>query len=291
MNVLLVDIDSTIPNLALMKLSAHYKQFFRNNVGFNIKNPDIIYVSCIFKKNREQAYGLKHFYPNTEIIFGGSGLNYNLLPEEIESLKPDYDLYPSTYSQGYTTRGCTKRCSFCVVPDKEGKFKRNQHIKEFHDKKHDTVMLMDNNILADKEWFFNNTDYLLENNLKLIEHGMDVHRLDEEVAQRLSMLKWAKPMKFAFDHLSDEKAVLKGIELLKDVGIDTKRKVQFYVLAGYNTTYEEDLYRCQLLKDNNTSAFVMPYHKNKKLTRLARWVNWKHFFWGSDFPTFLKGYA
>lgn len=288
MKVLIVDIDSKIPNLALMKLSAHYKKQ-GHEVGFHVKDPDLIHVSCIFQKNKEQALGLKQFYPDSEIIFGGSGINYNVLDPRIEFIKPDYDLYPSTYSQGYTTRGCVKRCPFCIVHDKEGKLTRHQHIKEFYDERFDRVMLMDNNILADKEWFFEQTDFILENDLKILEHGMDIHYLDKEIAERLSELKFAKTIHFAFDKMEDKKAVLHGIQLLKDAEINLKQNVQFYVLVGYNTSHKEDLYRCNLLKKEGTNAFVMPYQKDKFISKLARWSNRKHLYWSCEFKEFVKG--
>lgn len=74
MNVLLVNVDSTIPNLALMKISQYHKQK-GDNVGFNIENPDMIYISCIFKKNKEKVQSsinlLKLQYPEAVIEGGG----------------------------------------------------------------------------------------------------------------------------------------------------------------------------------------------------------------------------
>lgn len=285
MKILLIDIDSKIPNLALMKISTYFKQK-GCEVGFNVTDPDLIYVSCIFKKNKEQALGLKKFYPNSKIVFGGSGINYEVLPDKMEFLKPDYDLYPSTCSQGYTTRGCIKKCPFCIVNEKEGKLKRHQHIKEFYDERFDTVMLMDNNLLVDKRWFFKQTDFILEHDLKVIEHGMDIHYLDKEIAERLSEIKFVKTMHFAFDNMYDEKAVLRGISLLKDAGINLKQDVQFYVLTGYNTTHREDLYRCNLLKTQGTNSFVMQYKKDKFISKLARWSNRKWYYWGCEFREF-----
>ena len=43
MKVLLVDMDSKIPNLALMKISAHHKAQ-GDDVGFAIENPDKVYI-------------------------------------------------------------------------------------------------------------------------------------------------------------------------------------------------------------------------------------------------------
>jgi len=105
MIVLLVDVDSKISNLALMKISAYHK-LLGDTVGFGIENPDKVYISCIFKKNAGQAKGIARYYPDAEIDIGGSGVDLKKqLPNEIEMIKPDYDLYPSTYSQDYTTRG------------------------------------------------------------------------------------------------------------------------------------------------------------------------------------------
>jgi len=54
--VLLIDVDSKIPNLALMKLSSWHKA--RGDlVGFNVIDPDLIYASVVFKKNRHLVDG------------------------------------------------------------------------------------------------------------------------------------------------------------------------------------------------------------------------------------------
>src|SRR5512145_3078296 len=119
--VLLVDVDRKIKNLDLMKISAWHKEQ-GDDVGFCIENPDKVYISCVFTKNAGQARGISKLYPAAEIDIGGSGVNLSKqLPAEIENLKPDYNLYPSEYSQGYTTRGCIRYCDFCIVPEKEGK--------------------------------------------------------------------------------------------------------------------------------------------------------------------------
>ena len=145
MKISLIDVDSKIPNLALMKISAYHK-LKGDLVGFNLSNPDKIYSSIIFKKNYGKS--LNGHLSDVPIVYGGSGYDLNVkLPDEIEFIKPDYDLYPSEYSQGFTSRGCNRNCYFCLVPKKEGCFKVNQHPKEFYDPKFKDIMLMDNNIL------------------------------------------------------------------------------------------------------------------------------------------------
>jgi len=152
--ILLIDIDSTIPNLALMKISAYHKRI-GDDVSFtNTDDPDMIYASIIFKKNKTLANSLKFYYPDAKIIIGGSGYSLEShLPEEIESLKPDYNLYPDIdYSLGYTSRGCNRSCGFCIVPQKEGKFKQWHHPSQFYDDKFNKIVFLDNNILIDKKF-------------------------------------------------------------------------------------------------------------------------------------------
>jgi len=289
MKVQLVNIDSKIPNLALMQVSSYHKTI-GDTVGFDVSNPDKVYISCVFEKNADQARGVKLFYPDSEIILGGSGIDLSLkLPQEIQKIKPDYDLYPSTYSLGFTTRGCIRNCPFCVVPKKEGGLHRWQHVSDFHDDRFDTVVLLDNNVAADKDWFFDNTDWILKKNLKWNPiQGMDIRILTPEIAERVKELKLNGVLHFAFDNLKDEDAVLRGIETLKNAGINIRRNVAFYVLTGFNTTIEEDIYRCNLLKQNNTNAFVMQYIPNQMTKQLARWANRKWLYWACEFEEYRK---
>ena len=54
----LINADSKIPNLALMKLSAYYKAHGafvtmsqRDTYAFSNRLPDMVYISIVFKKN------------------------------------------------------------------------------------------------------------------------------------------------------------------------------------------------------------------------------------------------
>ena len=143
MRISLIDVDSKIPNLALMKISAYHTQK-GDTVGFELLNPDRVYTSIIFTKNKGKALNQHLPHKGIEFMFGGSGINLNSkLPDKIEIIKPDYDLYPSKYSQGFTTRGCVRKCYFCVVPQKEGTLVKHQHPKDFYDDRFDTIMIME----------------------------------------------------------------------------------------------------------------------------------------------------
>lgn len=288
--VLLIDVDlkyrskrsrgDPFPNLALMKIST-YEKSRGNIVGFDIENPDITYISCVFTKNRLNAIMECCNTFNTDRTFGGSGisLDFALMPQ-MQALKPDYDLYPfQSYSMGFTTRGCIRNCEFCIVHEKEGKFRKVQHIKEFHDFRFKSCKLLDNNILADKDWFFENTDWAIDNKVKLdITQGMDIRLLTPEIAEQLKRIRFVNgQMRFAWDNITLEPKIKAGIEMLKDAGINTYHDVSFFVLSGYNTPFCKDLYRCNKLKEFGAMPYVMPYEGASKMVRaLSRWANRRH---------------
>lgn len=287
MKVLLVDVDSKIPNLALMQISAWHKAR-GDKVGFDIDNPKLIYISCIFKKNANQARGIATMYPEAKTIMGGSGISWAWLPANMRMNRPDYDLYPSEYSMGFTTRGCIRRCPFCIVKDKEGPIQKWQHIKEWHDDGFDTAMLLDNNILALPEWAKEQFLWIIDHDIKIVENGMDIRLLTPITVQLLREIRWAKGLKFAWDNITDEQAVFDGLKMLRDGGFNPRREIQIYVLVGYNTTIEQDIYRCQKLKDFGTNAFVMQYKKDVQTNALARWANRKWAYWSTDFKDYTR---
>ena len=239
MNVLLIDADSTIPNLALMKIAAYHKSR-GDNVGFNVIDPDKVYCSIIFKKNRHIADGLRYFYPDADIDIGGSGYDLKkVLPDEIERMTPDYSLYPDNQSYyGFTTRGCIRHCPFCIVHDKEGRFRRLYATPEdalssiMGGGNLSRITFLDNNILADKGWFISLCDLLKSRYPKLkvdFNQGLDIRLMDDDIASALSSLNPINDWKFAFDMMSYKDSVLRGIRILRDHGIDVKRKCIFYV--------------------------------------------------------------
>jgi len=302
MKVKIIDVDlkyreskrrgKPFPNLALMKISA-YEKVNGNLVGFDIENPDLTYISCVFTKNRLNA--IKECCDvEGGISFGGSGLNLEYaLPDNIDVLKPDYDLYPfQSYSMGFTSRGCIRKCDFCIVHRKEGKFRRVQHMKEFHDFRFKSCKLLDNNILADREWFFENTNWAIENKVQIdITQGMDIRLLTDEIAEQLKRIKFVdQQMRFAWDNISMEPVVEQGIEILRSHKINVRRNVSFFVLSGFHKPNEnqepfcKDLYRCNRLKELGAMPYVMPYDNGTPMIRaLARWGNRRELFWKIPF--------
>lgn len=227
--------------------------------------------------------GRAKLFPKAEIEIGGTGINYSTGDLEISKLKPDYDLYPGKESLGRTTYGCIRKCGWCCVPQKEGKFKRWQHISEFYDERFDIIHLLDNNILVDKDWFFENINFIQEHGLRVKENGMDIRLLTLEIAEKLREICFEGMLHFAWDQITDKTKVLEGIQILKESGFNTRKEISVYVLTNYNTTKAQDIYRCEVLRNLDVNPFVMIYEDNGKAEKWYKklvWrVNRKAVFW------------
>jgi len=290
MKILMVDADSVngFPNLALMKLSAYHKGK-GDKVDLIVGVPEVAplfeydhtYISCIFYQNKDRVMAYFNQFEDQKVWAGGSGLNMKkTLPTYVEHLMPDYTLYRTGFSMGFTSRGCIRKCRFCDVPEKEGKIHDHAPISEFHHPKHKKVVLLDNNFLASPRWQ-DTLQYIIDHDLKVnFCQGLDIRRMTRMRAKFLHKVQYynwtfsRRGLHFAFDHPSHHHSVENGLKILNDEGIRPYR-CMFYVLVGFNTTPEQDMYRIQLLKKLGAKPFVMIYNRNKdhELRRLARWVN------------------
>lgn len=295
MDILLIDVDSVIPNLALMKISAYHKSI-GDNVGFNINDPDKIYVSIIFEKHKHWADGLKFYYPNADIDVGGSGYDLNKkLPDYIDNQTPDYDLYKECDRYyGFTTRGCIRNCYFCIVRKKEGNFKRlynsaNDALKSITGndyERFDKIEFLDNNILADKEWFLELTEYLEYRPYKIdFNQGLDIRLVDDEIAQSLSKLSPINCWKFAFDDMGYRDHVKKGIAILNKNGVNVRTSVMFYVYCHDDQHFNDTLERCRLLKEWGATPYIMLNQNTKHTKRMKNLKRWCRpwIFWSIDY--------
>ena len=275
MNVGVIDVDGKIPNLALMKLSAWHKAR-----GDSVKlyeplfdKPDIAYASKVFSFTPDFQY-----WPDCKIVKGGSGYDLNTeLPPEVEGIYPDYSLYNCDYAIGFTTRGCVRRCPFCIVPEKEGHIRAVGDIYDFWNGQKQ-VMLLDNNLTALPEHIERICKQLIAERVRVdFNQGLDIRLLTDGMAKLLARVRLWKQIHFAFDHVSHEGAVRTGVATLaRHMPLS---RVMFYVLIGYDSTPEEDLYRVELLRGLRVDPFVMPYDKGDPYQkRFARWVNHKAIF-------------
>lgn len=279
----LYDVDSKIPNLALMKLSAYYKA---QGADVSLYSPlwldeyDKVYASKIFNFSSD-----RYLIPD-KMTIGGTGWNMALeLPPEIEAMTPDYSLYGYPHNIGFAMRGCRLRCSFCVVPEKEGKPKPYNTIDEIWTQRDsDFVMLLDNDFFGNPQWQ-DRIDELLKFNLKVnFSQGLNIRNLKPDQAAAVASVKFrnshntSRQVYFAWDDPRHEKLIHKGIRLCVDNGIKTN-EMAFYVLIGYHSTEAEDLHRVNVLRDYGCDPYAMPYDKSDPYQKkFTRWVNHKAIF-------------
>jgi hypothetical protein len=287
----LIQIDGKWPNIALMKLSTYHKTL-DDSVYLNGVSGDLVYVSCIFTKNRAKALGLAEFHKSlgSSVFVGGSGVDLTAsLRVEIENMQPDFDLYGLDYSIGFSSRGCIRNCKPCIVPQKEG------YIREVGLDwiKHKKVKLLDNNFLASPKAEEKLKNFVNEDLQVCFTQANDIRLVTPHFADLLAQVNarnncWKRRCYyFAFDYPELEPIITKKIKLLNKHGIPSYTML-FYVLCGFNTTHEQDMRRIQILHNHNCMAFVMKYHnKSPVLNKFANWCN-KRYYKVCNFEDFDK---
>ena len=303
MNIALIDNEyctrskHDFPNLALMKLSAYHK-----SIGNNVElvNFDMVNTNTLFNKQYDKIYLSKVFsdtytpdfvdkLPN--LIKGGSGFYYDLaekLPEQIEHIKPDYELYKGIcngkyyddFSIGFTTRGCIRQCDFCINKNSK-KVVHHAYIDEFLEKSKPYIMLLDDNITAYKG-FYDVFDMLNKTGKPFIfKQGMDFRLLTLKKMQKIWYSNYysssAKNKKsgrtffYAFDNIKDYNLIDRKLNLYMS-NLPYKHNLIFYTIVGfdYNGKYDNDFYtrdienlfvRIKLLFNYGAFAYVM-LHEN-----------------------------
>lgn len=268
--------DAPKHNLALMKLSSFHKancdEVFLN---MPIIQADYTYASMLFEKN------INDFIADE---YGGPAIKNSCLPEYIEAMKPDYDLFNLDYSIGYTFRPCFNSCGFCKVPKMNHPDIDHHSIWDFHDSKFKKICLLNNNTFQDPEWR-ETFQEIWDAGLTVIdENGYDLRLIDDEKSSALKKTKWQGSIHFAWDRMQDETLIVEGLKALRRHKISGSR---IYVLIGYNTTEQEDLYRCEVIRQHKQDPYIMPYNQTKPEKRFKRFID--SFMW-RKYPTMEKAW-
>jgi hypothetical protein len=228
-----------------------------------------VYISKIFTFTSDYEYSINA----EEIIKGGTGYNFNTLPEEIELCQPDYSIYPKcNYTLQRYTIGCIRKCSFCIVNKKEGEFKDIEPMNENPNSEY--IYLLDNNFFASNNWL-SNIRHLQKYKKPVQFEGIDIRILSEEMIIELNRIKPLKQYHFAWDNIKYD--IIDNLKLITK--IIKPYKLMCYVLIGFDSTPDEDYYRVMKLREFNINPFVMPYNKDNKYQKsFTRWVNNKAVF-------------
>lgn len=293
MKILLFQLDGRLPNLALMRISAHHKErgdsvTFRRAANLRSVEPDLydhpdaVYASLIFQKSRPVAEKLLETYPRA--VIGGTGWDLRTTLEDsgISTPKKDYDLYPGyRQSIGFTQRGCRLACGFCVVPKKEGKPKREAFANEIWrgDPWPRELVLLDNDFFGEKDWP-KQIETIRDGGFKVnFNQGINARFLNDETAAAISTVDYRnadmtdRRLYTAWDNARDESRLFRGLEALVRYGVKP-RNIMVYILLGYWkwSGFDDWEYRRKKLREFGVVPYPMPYLRDRLSIGFQRWV-------------------
>lgn len=291
MNIALLPVDSTYPNLALMKLSAWHKQHGDTVQWYNpLDQCDKVYMAKVFSFTPDYGY-----YINAdEVEKGGTGYDlHKVLPKAIDRIQPDYTIYPQIDTKtayGFLTRGCPNRCKWCIVPQKEGKIAPYMDAEEIAVDGRTNLILMDNNILA--------SDYGLCQIEKIIRRkyrvdfnqGLDARLVTNEVAKLLARVKWIKRIRFGCDTPGQIAECERAISLLEKNGYHGEVFLYCIIIDFYESIHRISYWRknkrvvvhAQPFRDLcDPHQFIPQWQKD-----MAHWADRKELYRSCEFKDF-----
>ncbi|MFO7985489.1 MAG: hypothetical protein R6U38_06460 [Desulfatiglandaceae bacterium] len=270
--VLLIDVDGRLPNLALMKLSTHYRskghKVWLGKRDCFIKGPDRVYASTVFYSppSERRNHRLRRRYGD-KLTLGGTGTDIvSRLPDAVEALQPDYGLYPELGDRaiGFITRGCPFSCPFCVVPPKEGKPRQISDLDTLLEGgRRQKLILLDDNILShpDADRFL--TEMADRGIMVNFTQTLDLRLIDRDRAQLIRRIHCSNTrftrsnFHFSLNHNRNLEMVARKYQLFD---FKSRHNVEFVCMYGYDTTLEEDVDRFSFLRSlPGAYVFVQKY--------------------------------
>lgn len=290
------------PNLALMKISAYHKYRRSDKVTLlmnynDIEKYDMVYISKVFDYTDIPIDIMK--YDN--LYYGGTGFYYELmpdLPDFMEHMKPDYILYHSwigdmmrkgakrkefeyylDYSIGFMTRGCFRKCEFCVNK-KYDKVQLHSPIKEFLDEDKLYICLLDDNLFGYPKWKNIIEELVTTKKSFQFKQGLDLRLMTDDKAKTMSEVKYKGDYIFAFDDIMDRDLIEEKLTLWRKYNTKTTK---LYVLVAYGSQGIGDIYsmfeRIKILMKYQCLPYIMRYKDYKDsefygtYVNVARWCN------------------
>lgn len=328
MNVAIIDADligrakHRFPNLSSMKISSYHKSVGDNVIlklnYENICDFDKVYISKVFTDTPFNCSYLDH--PN--VVYGGTGFYFDKapnLPEEIEHCMPDYHLYDdwvterisdgcsktslkeyTNYSIGYLTRGCFRKCGFCVNQKYNHVFKHSD-LEEFYDSSRKKICLLDDNFLGYSGWKPELAKLISINKPFKFKQGLDERILTDEKCEMLFSAKYDGDFTFAFDDISDYRLIEQKLQMIRRY--TNTSMIKFYILCGYKNTDVRDIVgiwaRLLLLMKYQVKPFIMIYGSQNGYPidnseyrglykALSRWCNQPSMFKKKSFREFVE---
>jgi len=291
MTVLLIQLDGKIPNLALMRIASHHrsrgdKVVFRFGLAAVERdlfiNPDLVYASLIFTRTKPFAERLRQVFPNA--IIGGTGWDLATFLEQfgITTKHLDYSLFPQyRQSIGFTQRGCRLSCSFCVVPQKEGRVTPEATIADIYRGSPwpREIVLLDNDFFGQLNWR-DRIEELRAGDFKVsFNQGINARMLNDETAAAIASVRYyddqmkTRRIYTAWDNRKDESTLFRGLNALVQHGVKPDQ-IMVYMLIGYwpGETVDDWLFRQAKLREFGARPYPMPFVRNPETIGFQRWV-------------------
>ena len=339
MNIAIIDADligrkkHRFPNLACEKISGYHKSR-GNNVVLKLDYDELnkfdqVFISKVFT-DTDFPENIKE---TKQIHLGGTGFFFDKapnLPDEIEHHMPDYRLYDdwianevekarnergedfnesrfmvqfkeyTDYSIGFVTRGCFRKCKFCVNQKYDHVFPHSP-LSEFYDASRKKICLLDDNFFGCPEWKPLLNEIIETGKPYKFKQGMDERILTEAKAKMLFNSKYDGDYTFAFDNIADYDKIHRKLEMIRRYTNSTS--VKFYVLVGFESTDAKDIenafkriallmrYRClpyiMRFQDKNYSPWKESEYRSLYVT-MARWCNQPSIFKKMSFRQFCQ---
>ena len=285
-----VDGHSGFPNLALMKLSAWHKaQGDMVEWWSGFTRYDRVYMSKVFTFTPD----FDTVIDAAEIIRGGTGYrSYEDLPPEVEATFPDYALYPRCdCAIGFLTRGCIRRCPWCVVPQKEGDIRPARTWREIRRPDSRKLVFLDNNVLACGHGLAQIEDMIGEPVWVDLNQGLDARLIDRQAAALLARLRWIRFIRMSCDTSAMLPVIRQAAAYLTEAGAAASR-LWCYVLVR---DVEDAHRRVTELTEMGVEVFAQPYRDlaggepTEEQNAFARWCNRKEVFHSCRWEEYRRG--
>lgn len=303
------------PNLACMKISSFHKG---KGHTVSLIHYDDIQGGSLFSKHFDKVYICKVFTDTKVLIneswqsfveYGGTGFFFDKakpLSDEIEHSMPDYALYDkwiaekirngekpafykyfTDYSIGYTTRGCFRKCGFCINKN-ETKITVHSPLKEFVDNKRKKICLLDDNVLGCNDWKSILSELIQTKKSFQYKQGLDIRLLTDEKARYLSLCKYEGDFTFAFDNVEDKRIIIDKIKIFKKYLPNVIPKL--YVLCAYdkNNIYDQGFWINDIINMLERLKILMQYECLPFLMRFEKWSDSPYSSFYADISTFAN---
>lgn len=321
MRIGLIDVDghakvkkwgaTVYPNLALCKIASYHMD----------RGDEVEWYDGLFGGEYDKVYIAKVFNFSTDIQFevhakdvvrGGTGYDItSKLPQEIDECQPYYGIYPNVpndISYGFVTRGCIRKCKWCVVPIKEGAIKPYWDIDRVANGRK-KVVLMDNNLLAAGDYAIEQLNKVIERGYRIdLNQANDARILTDEHARLFAKIKWIdNRIRFGCDTHGQIEECERAIDMIKSYGYKGEFFLYTMLNDDFSECYERIHYwwkRLQDIRKNHCGgaiyAYAQPYRDPINPHRpvpqwqkdMAAWVNKRMLFCTTDFKDFMprKGF-